>query len=91
MIHDLLGSSHKFASVSVNRHLVRFIQLLDGQHKFACSPSPWNLGKRKVLAANVPASLFAAVRFFVFFELKRVFPHLEKPEPTLYLESRLSV
>jgi hypothetical protein len=94
MIHDLLRSSHtihKLASVSVNRRPVRFFQRLDGLHKLACNPSPWNLGKRKVTTANVSASLFPAVSFFVFFELKRVFPHLEKPEPTFYLESYLSV
>jgi hypothetical protein len=42
-------------------------------------------GKCKVTTANVPASLFPAVRIFVFFDVKRIFPRLEKPKPTFYL------
>jgi hypothetical protein len=70
---------------------VRFFQLLDGPDKLACNPSPWILRKRKIAAANVPASLSPGVRFVVFFELKCVFPHLKKPEPTFYLKNHLNV
>jgi hypothetical protein len=93
IVHNLLRSesSHKIGSVSVNRYPVRFFQLLDRQHKLACNASPWNLGKRKVVAANVPDSLFSTARHFVFFELKCVFPCLEKPKPAFYLENGLNV
>jgi hypothetical protein len=90
-IHNLFRSSHKVSSVLINRHPVRIFQLLDRLHKLACNPSPWNLRKCKVTAANVPVSLVPAVICFVFFELKCVFPRLEKPKPAFYLESNLNV
>ena len=71
VIHNLLGSSHELSGMGVYRFPVSFPQLLDGLDKLACSPSPRSLGKCKITAANISASLFPTLRprCFVFFEV----------------------